>query len=334
MLFGSKKSLEKTVLILDVESGSVGSALVRLAQDNQPKMFGEMRSHAPLGARVTGIQLSADIQQAATAALRHAGEVAGRVRNAVAGQTREQELKDIGTVERVAVFLAPPWGRPNLDRAKPDFMPEMSEYLRNEIGAVFGDTPVSFYTSAGATAFGVRSLFAPEPCLVCSVTGEVSELMRMDGQGVRAHATIPTGFHSLLRTLRAHGGLSEPEARSMVRLASYPEQSRGGRPSTALRIFDEPFATAASHFAGQFKDAAKELLSPGDVLRVRIIGAEPVGEWFARALSADESLAELFPDGGEVRAARAHHLTPHIEAHAEVPDLFLMLDAFFMDSGV
>jgi len=317
----------KTVLILDVENGSAGSALAQIEQYKQPKLFGEMRSHAPLGARVTGALLSSNIKKAAANAIQHASEVSARMR-------LHPKAAPLGTVGSIAVFLAPPWGRPNLGQGAPDFMQEMQHYLRGELEAAFGDTPVSFYTSAGATAFGVRSLFAPEPCLVCSVTGEVSELMRMDGQGVRAHATIPTGFHSLLRTLRAHGGLSEPEARSMVRLASYPEQSRGGRPSTALRIFDEPFATAASHFAGQFKDAAKELLSPGDVLRVRIIGAEPVGEWFARALSADESLAELFPDGGEVRAARAHHLTPHIEAHAEVPDLFLMLDAFFMDSGV
>jgi len=75
-------------------------------------------------------------------------------------------------------------------------------------------------------------------------------------------------------------------------------------------------------------------LSPGDILRVRVIGAEPSGEWFARALAADGSLAELFPDGGEVRALRSHHLTQHIEAHAEVPDLLLMLDTLFVDSGV
>ena len=305
----------KTVLILDVENGSVGSALARLSPDKQPKLFGEMRSHAPLGAQVTGALLSSKIKKAASNALRHAGEVAARMR-------LHPKTTTLGRVDSIAVFLAPPWGKPNLDQGKPDFMPEMSQYLRNELGAAFEDAPVSFYTSAGTTAFSVRSLFAPEPCLVCNITGEVSELMRMDNDGVRAHATFPSGSNALLRTLRTHGGLSEAEARSAARLPF------------GTRHIKEPFRAAAGEFAGHFKNAVKELLSPGDILRVRVIGAEPAGEWFARALAADESLAELFPDGGEVRALRSHHLTEHIEAHAEVPDLLLMLDTLFVDSGV
>ena len=305
----------KTVLILDVENGSAGSALVQLAPDKQPKLFGEVRSHAPLGSRVTGALLSSTIKKAASDAIRHAGEVAARIR-------LHPKTAPLGTVGSVAVFSAPPWGKPNLGQGAPDFMPEMQQYLRGELDAVFDDVPFSFYTSAGATAFGVRSLFAPEPCLVCTITGEVSELMRMDGQGVRAHATFPSGLHALLRTLRTHGGLSEAEARSAARL---PFDSKHIR---------EPFAAVALEFAGHFKNTVKELLSPGDLLRVRVVGAEPAGEWFARALAANESLAELFPDGGEVRALRSHHLTEHLGAHAEVPDLLLMLDALFVDSGV
>ncbi len=315
MLLRGKKSPGKTVLLLDVENSSVGSALVRITQDKQPKLFGEMRSPAPLNARVTGARLAADIERAAAEAIRHASEVAARLR-------LHPKTTSLGAVGSVAVFLAPPWGKPNLDQSKPDFMPGMSRYLRGELEAVFEDVPVLFYTSAGATAFGVRSLFVPEPCLVCTITGEVSELMRMDNDGVRAHATIPTGFNALLRTLRAHGGLSEHEARSAARLPFGTRRTR------------EPFRAAAEEFIGHFKNAVKELLSPGDILRVRVVGAEPAGEWFARALASNESLSELFPEGGEVRALRPHHLTEHIEAHAEVPDLLLMLDALFVDSGV
>lgn len=313
MLFGGKKDAERTVLILDVESGSVGSALVQLMPDKQPKLSGEMRSHAPLSMNRTGLKLSSDIQNAARDAVRNAAGVAARLR-------LHPKAAALGRVGSVAVFLSPPWGKPNLASGAPDFMQEMSQYLRGEVGAAFADTPVSFYTSAGAAAFGARALFAPEPCLVCSITGEVSELMRMDNEGVRAHATIPTGFNSLLRTLRAHGGISEAEARSAARLPFETKHIK------------EPFAAAAAHFAGQFKDATKELLSPGDVFRVRVIGHEPVGEWFAQAIAMDESLAELFPQGGEVRAVRSHHVTEHIEAHAENPDLMLMLNALFVDS--
>jgi hypothetical protein len=161
-----------------------------------------------------------------------------------------------------------------------------------------------------------------EPCLVCAVTGEVSELMHLDGQGVRGHATFPSGTHSLVRTLRTHGGLSEAEARSAMRLPM---------DASAVR---EPFAAAAGEFARHFTDAAKELMSEGEVMRVMVIAPESSVEWFAKALSQDESLAALFPRGGQVRALRAHHASPHIAAHAEAPDIHLMLDALFVDSVV
>lgn len=312
-LFGGKKDTGRTVLILDVESGSVGSALVQLMQDKQPKILGQTRSHAPLSMSRSGRQLFSNIQNAARDAVRNAAEVAARLR-------LHPKAAPLGQVGLAAVFLSPPWGKPNLESGAPDFMQDMSRYLRSEIGAAFDDIPVSLYTSAGAATFGARALFAPEPCLVCSITGEVSELMRMDSEGVRAHATIPTGFNSLVRTLRTHGRFSEAEARSAARLPF------------GTRHIKEPFAAAAAHFAGEFKDAAQELLSPGDVFRVRVIGHEPTGEWFARALSMDEPLAELFPQGGEVRAVRSHHLTPYIDTHAEIPDLILMLDALFVDS--
>ena len=104
MLFGGKKSpTKRTVLILDVENGSVGSTLVQLTQNKQPKLFGEMRSHAPLGSRITGALLSADIKLAAANAIRHASEVATRVRS-------HPKIASLGRVVSIAVFLAPPWG--------------------------------------------------------------------------------------------------------------------------------------------------------------------------------------------------------------------------------
>lgn len=317
-LFQTKKNNktagEKTILLLDVENGSVGSALVRLHPNKQPKLFGEMRARTPLPDRVTGRLLSVQIEKAARAAITNASEVASRVR-------AHPQASALGEVSAIAVFLAAPWGTPNLTDGQPAYIPEMSDYLRGELKNLFDNTPVSLHTNAGVAAFGTQALFAPEPCLVCSVTSEVSELMRMDGMGVQAHATIPTGTHALLRTLRAHGSMTEEEARSMLKL-----------PLDADHPAHEASRAAALEFSTHFKDAAKDLLSPGDVLRVRVLGHEPVGEWFARALTLDDSIAELFPDGGEVRAMRANHLTPHIEAHAEVPDLLLLLEALFVDS--
>ncbi len=196
----------------------------------------------------------------------------------------------------------------------------MTEAIAEEAARSFGYIPSSFYTSAGAAAFGTRAVTTKEACLVCVVTGEVSELMRMDEEGVAAHATIPTGSRDLLRTLRSHGGFSEQEAHSAARLPFGTAHVR------------EPFNAAALHFAEQFKDAAQELLQPGDILRVSVVAAEPTAEWFARALAESETLSEFFPQGGEVRAMRAHHLSPHIAAHSPNPDVMLMLAALFVDS--
>ncbi len=314
-LFGKKKQKgpERTLLVLDIENGSAGSALLRLSPGAQPKLFGERRMMTPVTFTRSGSALAADIERATLLAMQNAAEVSARIRNNATAAA-------LGDIDSVAVFMAPPWGTPDLSGGKPSFMPAMQDFTRGRVRDTFGELPVSFYTSAGAAAFGARALMTKEPCLVCAVTGEVSQLLQMDGQGVRAHATFPSGLHSVLRTLRSHGGLSEQEARSVMRL---PMQTPH---------MQEPFAAAAGEFSQYFKDAARGLIIPGDVLRVMVIAPDASADWFAQALSTDQSLAELFPDGGEVRALRANHAAPHVAAHAETPDLHLLLDALFVDS--
>jgi hypothetical protein len=143
----------------------------------------------------------------------------------------------------------------------------------------------------------------------------------MQERGVVAHATVPHGSHSLLRTLRTHGGLSEAEARSSARL---PFDSKH---------LKEPFGAAAEHYAQQLHAAARDLLSPGQYAHIRVVGAEPMAEWFARALAQSSALAELFPQG-EVRALRPAHLSPYLQTHSHTPDLMLMLGALFIDGQV
>lgn len=314
MQWWGKKSpkKERTILILDVESGSVGSALVRLSDTDQPKLFGEARFNTPLGMSLKGAELAKAIEEAARAAVRNASEVAARVR-------MHDEVAPLGAVDHAAVFMSAPWGRPNLSEGHPYFMPEMTEALAEEVARSFGYIPSSFFTGAGGAAFGTRAALTDEACLVCMVTGEVSELMRMDHAGVAGHATIPTGTHALLRTLKTHAGFSEQEARSAAKLPF------------DTPYLQEPFVAAGAHFAEQFTDAARELVGPGDVRQVSIVGAQPSAEWFARALAHD-TLADLFPQGGEVRALRGQHLSPHIAAHSSNPDVMLMLAALFVDS--
>lgn len=313
--FGKSKKQDeaRTVLIVDIENGSAASALLRLEPGKQPKLFGEMRALTPLSFSRSGAALASQVEQAVQKVLTNAAEVSARVRNSPAASV-------FGAVDAAAVFMAPPWGTPDLAGGSPVFLPGMQSQVRGAARSLFGDVPVSFYTSAGAAAFGTRALLTKEPCLVCAVTGEVSQLLRMDERGVRAHATVPSGLHTVLRTLSAHGGLSEEEARSAMRL---PLQAPHVR---------EPFGAAAAEFSGQIKETLRDMMQPGEVLRVTVVAPDAAAEWFARALSADESLAEFFPHGGEVRALRAHHAAPHVAAHAESPDLHLLLDALFVDS--
>lgn len=309
----TKKEGERTALILDLENGSAGTALVRLSKGEQPKLFGEMRAYTPLPMTRSGATLQAEIERAAQKALRNAAEVAARVRQHAAASP-------LGEIDMVAVFMAPPWGSPNLEDGRPSFLESMASFVRKAIGSSFGNVPVGFYTSAGSAAFGTRALMTNEPCLVCAVTGEVSELMRLDEQGVAGHATFPTGTHSYLRTLRTHGNISEEEARSAMKL-----------PSGAGHL-KEASAYAAREFAAHFKDAAYSLMRPGELTRVVIVAPEHSVERFARALSDDQGLHELFPEAGEIRALRASYATPHVAAHAETPDLHLLLSALFVDS--
>jgi hypothetical protein len=314
-LFSRKKKGredEQTILILDVENGSAASALVRISENGQPKMFGEIRTHTTLPMKRDAHKLSSDVEEAVETVLQHASEVAARVRNHPATFA-------LGDIDSVVVFLAPPWGAPNLAEGKPAFLEGMKGFVKNALGRTVGETPTSFYTSAGSAAFATRALMSKEPCLVCSVTGEVSELMRMDEQGVVAHATFPSGLHSYLRTLRTHGGLSESEARSAVRLPHNEGRLR------------EPSEVAAREFATHFKEAAREIMDDTPLIRVALIAPEHVSERLARALTEDASLQELFPQGGEVRPLRAHHATAHIAAHTESPDLHLLLGALFAD---
>jgi hypothetical protein len=310
-----KKESGRTVLVLDIENGSVGGALVHSAPQQAPKLFGETRVWTPIGGSVSGAALEAQVLVAVEETLKHLSEVAARLRAHAASAP-------MGTIKRSALFLAPPWGKPNLGSGKPDFLDHLVRELQQKLGK-YGHPHGQTFTSAAPIVHNIRTIEA-EPCLVCTVSGEVSELLALDSAGaVQAHATIPLGAHFLIRTLRTHGGLSEHEARSAARL-----------PFATVRL-QEPNLASARHFAGQFADAANELLAhAGPMRRVHVVSHDKLGDWFAEALASEAAapvISELFPQGGEVRALRAHQVAPWVTMGGK-PDLFLMLQALFVDS--
>lgn len=304
-LFG-KKSPHKSVVLLDIENGSVGSALVRLHSGEVPHLFGQHRITTPLMDTRSAATLLRAVEHASAEALLHASEVAARLRHANA----------LGTVGKVSLFLAAPWGVPNLAQGKPDFSQSLLEKVTPRIQSLFGEVPVATHAHASAAVAGLRALYPHETeVLVLSVNGEVSELLLLQDGQVVGHATAPVGTHTILRTLKSHAGMTDAEARSAMRLG----------------VHNEATEAAAMHFTSEFAYAARELFGGEGRGSVVVIAHEPAGEWFAKML-ANRSLSNLFPQGGVVRSIRSGHLGGLVGGHGGL-DTHLSLAALYTSAA-
>ncbi|HEY4501464.1 MAG TPA: hypothetical protein VJJ20_00120 [Candidatus Paceibacterota bacterium] len=296
-----------TALILDIENGSVGSCLVKLAPGQAPQLFGEARTAVPLMDTRSAASLSRAVEHAASESLLQASEVAARLRH----------YGGVAPVSRVVLFLSAPWGVPNLQAGRPDFITAITDTLAPRIASLFGGVPTAVHAHASAAVHGLRALYPHEPnALLVSVNGEVSELIVLKDSHVAGHATVPIGLGHILRTLKAHAGLSEHEARSAMR----------------LHHMNEALAAAAGHFAGEFKHAAHDLFTGQGSSTVFVLAPETTSEWFARSL-AHPSLVELFPQGGIVRTLRSHHAAPYVSA-SHAPDIHLSLNAMYTSAAL
>lgn len=314
MFFGKKKAERETVLLLDIESGSVGAGLALLARGAQPKLFGEVRITLPLAYMQGTAALVPQIEKAVREVLVHSAEVAANLRT-------NDKVSRLGEVSRAAVFLSAPWGAPNLHDGRQAFHASLQKSLNEEIAGYLGIN-AQYYTGADSAAYGMKQLLPGEPLLVCVVRGETTELILLGGPpagGVLGYATLPVGLNTTLRTLRSHGGMTGAETLSILALAAHPHTPAY-----------EPLEASAQHFIEEFAGAAQHLLTGGSASSIFVIAPEPAGDWFARTLGADESLGEYFPQGGVVRALRGHHLSPHVASHRASPDLHLLLEALFI----
>lgn len=316
-LFRPKAPEGKALLLLDVESGSVGGALVYVAREAKPKLFGESREFLPVTFARSSEELLSGIEKALHKVAQHLSTLASRLRHVVEGKTEQ-----FGRVEEVVVFLAPPWGIPDLAAGQPTFDPQAQALARTAVEARFGRLPAHFYTSGGLMSFGARSLFEPQQELLFVPHGEISELVLMGEGGVTAHATLPVGEHALIRTLRSHAGISEAEARSLLRLGYAGHSS----------ATNELMRTAGVYVSEQVAEAVRDLLHTEALQGLKVLGREESARWFAQALASHEPLARLFPQNTAARSLRLAHLSPHIAAHEASPDLRLMLGALFVDN--
>lgn len=315
-MFGKKKAVANksggTVLILDVESGSVASALVDLSKA-QPHILAYQRKHLPLTQTRSGDTMTRALEQSLAHTLKHSAEVAARMRVHAPAQ-------DLGRISRAVVFLAAPWGQPNLASGGPQFVPGIRQYIKEAVEAHFGDVPVAFYTSADALVYGSRAAERHIDTLTVSLRGELLELMLLNEAGPQAYGTVPLGSRTILRTLGAHGLLSEHEARSMLNLTKHTSDAPY-----------EPLVAAGRHLSDSFAEGALLLLPAGMVTSVVVVAEQPLGEWFAKSIADNPTMADLFLEGTTAEALLPHHVAGMVGL-GSVKDPFVLLEALFAGS--
>src|SRR3989344_1754505 len=212
--------MDKTVLIVDVESGSVGCALARITpggalarQTGGPKLFAEARVALPIFSTLSSATLIREIEKTTREMLAHASLVAARLRG-------HRAVAQMGVVSSVLIFLSPPWTSlaqtPN--GLQWEHESTLVSALHDAVEEGFGDTPISFH-AFGTSAVHATNTQSPKQhdFLLCTVGGEVVELVLVGDGRISGHTTIPFGRHSVLRTLQQNAGISTSEAQSALR---------------------------------------------------------------------------------------------------------------------
>ncbi len=322
------------MLLLDVETGSVASGLVRVSEQQAPKLFAENRITLPVPATLDSRKLLHATERAVEEALLHTATTAGRLRTSTHTPTLQhtssrvrKQVAQAGEVDRAIIVLAAPWSdfTPTKTGSPWTHEPELVARLRRAVQQTFGNIPITIRPLGHVVAETTHRIFEqPGEVLFAAFTGEVLELLLAERGAVRARATVPVGVHTLIRTLQSHAGMSPAEARSVLHLA---RQHPTGTPAT----YAAPLGAAQARIVSHITDAGAEILRFSLAGQVVVLAPEPAGEWLARALAAEPSLVALFANGASVRALHTHHLKPHLAAHAPSPDLLLLLEAIYAD---
>ena len=315
-MFGLTRDSGENVLLLDVESSSVGTALAHLSTDSAPVLFAERRIHFVPPRTLSSSAIASQIEKALHEALGETTLVAARLRS-------NPKTANRGIFSRAAAFLGAPWGTPNLVVGKPDFSPHLHTMLQNELALFANDLPLSLHTSAAAAAYGGAASLASGTILLAIPRGEITELVLLEDGKALGYGTLPVGAHSVYRTLSTHAGLSHAEMSAVLALAKHAEHP-----------YHEPFEAAERHWLEQFASGVETLAQNGTPEGVLVVAEEPLGSWFARALESDASLGALFEPGATVRTFGAPRAAALLAGHAPNPDLHLALGALFVHGGL
>lgn len=312
-LFG-KKGKPSTIAVLDIESGSVGSALIELTHKQKPKLLGQERDTLALRGKPSGDALLSEIEKEIERSLVRLSEISSRMK-AYRGE---------GSIDRIAVFLHAPWAGVAIKegRAHADAHEDTLSRLRGPANVL--EVPVTFHAFATTATPVVHGIFnAPQEALVISIGGEVAELSLLQDGLMRGYATVPVGLNTVLRTLEAHSGVSRHEALSMLSLSR----------STREHAWAEALAAGVGEITAMLRSGASDLVAGNNrAQQIFVISRDPSADFFARAFTEDEQMHELFAPGTTARAVLPRHASAHLSTYPPRPDVPLLLESLFVDT--
>lgn len=318
MFFRRKKETnEKTILVIDIESGSVGGALVGLSLTGAPKFFSQKRIYFPSLPTRDSASLFSRLDPAVGDVIRHLSHVAARIRHHTEGER--------GNVSRVVFFLHAPWvliGIPERGKVSLDAPEELLGSLRTKAEAMLGNVETSFQSFGSRVPPIVGNVFdETEDLILVHIMGEVTELAKTENGVLVSHATIPLGIHTLVRTFGTHAGMKEAEARSALKLLRHDGDSLNPE-------WREALTAAHDHIMEESKDVIEEIIgSSTKPQRVYTLAPTPLSQWFTKGLTEDDRLASLFPRESSARSLHPHHAKQFLGVHPAIPDLPLSFEA-------
>jgi hypothetical protein len=160
----TKKGSGKTLAIVDIESGSAGAALVRLSPQEAPKLFAETRVPIPLLHTRDAQGIAREIERATEEALVRVSSTATHLR-------QHDTVSNHGVIDRVAVFLAPPWARMHLTGGTADFIEPVRRSAHFTVRSTLGELPTTFHPAGTAAAYGSVFLFPDQNATVVCFGG-------------------------------------------------------------------------------------------------------------------------------------------------------------------
>ncbi|MES2007103.1 MAG: hypothetical protein V4436_03270 [Patescibacteria group bacterium] len=306
---------ESTIAVLDIESGSVASGLVRISPNHKPQLLGQDRRALSTRRAPSAEVLLNEIEREIEESLLRLSGLTSRMRSV--GVPND--------IDRIAVFLHAPWITVSLldNRAKADAHDAILEQLR-DASRVLNEVPVTFHAFATTTTPIIHGLFnAPQESLVISIGSEVAELSLLRGNNTVGYATVPAGLSTVLRTLESHAGVSRPQALSILNLSR----------SSREHAWAEALAAGVGQVTKELRQSTKSLLSElKGTQQIFVVAQHPTSDFFARMLTEDPGVHELFAPGSTIRAVSPKHATPYLSAHPQKPDVPLLLESLFVDT--